>query len=364
MALISPSGAEGSREWKSYIQQRIDDLPQNAKECQRNLLLNPLLDTRDKVRAVIVDLSEKFIVIVEELPTNNKIPVNLPGGKIKEGESVYQALYREVCEEVGLELSLDLIDSFYVDKMANRKNTTFFYIKLAFDAIDVDLITGPELFKCYWYPIEELFRGINENRNSIVHYSNNLLAAIDLFFRHDVDIKTLQERNRRERKVTVAQLNEDLVIAAKNGDIKEAKRLIYAGAYQLYRALSTAIHHDQYDMTVYLLDQIINGPIMEGKEIDLNPSLAVAADMGNFPIVKALVEAGATDLDGALWRAARGKARPNTEPKRHDYRQIVRYLIDQGATGIDDALRNARQKGDRELISYLTRIQSGLERAS
>lgn len=75
------------------------------------------------VSLAVIEIEENKIVVVSR--KNNDLDMGLPGGKIDEGETPYQAMVREVYEETGLVVK----NAFLLDEREYRgKNTFCFYV--------------------------------------------------------------------------------------------------------------------------------------------------------------------------------------------------------------------------------------------
>ena len=98
-----------------------------------NLTLNEIDKTTNKVRGIVINKNTNQILLV-----NYAELFMLPGGKVDEGETNYEALRREILEESGIEieeahqfLQINSYDRNYYDRKSgiiNRLTKTIFYI--------------------------------------------------------------------------------------------------------------------------------------------------------------------------------------------------------------------------------------------
>ncbi len=124
-----------------YTERVIDWLHdhQNAKTCQR--IINTKKDEKRVVKALIFDKSMRYFVVVKAM-NRQFVPTiyDLPGGKIKQGEDELVGLYREICEEIGINVVPNKI----------YKNKGRYLVILDKDAEDVELIPGPDVYNAFW----------------------------------------------------------------------------------------------------------------------------------------------------------------------------------------------------------------------
>ncbi len=124
-----------------YTERVIDWLHdhQNAKTCQR--IINTKKDEKRVVKALIFDKSMRHFAVVKAM-NRQFVPTryDLPGGKIKQGEDELVGLYREVCEEIGVNVVPNKI---YEDEGR-------YLVILDKDAEDVELIPGPDVYNAFW----------------------------------------------------------------------------------------------------------------------------------------------------------------------------------------------------------------------
>ena len=100
---------------------------------ENNLSLNEIDKTTNKVRGIVINNNTNQILLV-----NYAELFMLPGGKVDEGETNYEALRREILEESGIEieeahqfLQINSYDKNYYDRKSgviNRLTRTTFYI--------------------------------------------------------------------------------------------------------------------------------------------------------------------------------------------------------------------------------------------
>lgn len=107
--------------------------------------LNDITEITDKVRCVVVDKNNNILI------TKYADMYMFPGGKVKNNEKNYDALIRELKEELGIDFSLFKIDEFityenYIENynrvdsnIVNRLNNTKYYIVRVDDLKDLNI---------------------------------------------------------------------------------------------------------------------------------------------------------------------------------------------------------------------------------
>jgi 8-oxo-dGTP pyrophosphatase MutT (NUDIX family) len=118
---------------------------QNNKEDQYN----------KKCQAIILDISEKFILIIKENVEPSLQRWGLPKGKFKIGETSLDCAKREVCEEVGIEFEK------YHTLHSNYHNLHRFVILK--DWNEIKLTRGAEISTIQWVNINWLKNDIKKD---------------------------------------------------------------------------------------------------------------------------------------------------------------------------------------------------------
>ena len=128
------------------------------------------MKTRTTVNAVIKDRSGKFLLCRK--PKNLGVYADtwaIPGGGIEEGETMFEALEREVKEEVGLELieveELMFADDTAVKTYRDGSSERVYMIYLIFVGVaknPEELELNDEFVEFGWFDLNEMF-GMNLN---------------------------------------------------------------------------------------------------------------------------------------------------------------------------------------------------------
>ena len=85
------------------------------------------------VRAAIIAQNPNPCVLILTGSKNKKFPHDFPGGKVEKGESVNEALIREISEETGLQIQGDFSffkSQVYCDEQGKEINEHLFVVKL------------------------------------------------------------------------------------------------------------------------------------------------------------------------------------------------------------------------------------------
>lgn len=144
----------------------------------------------------------------------------------------------------------------------------------------------------------------------------------------------------------------DLMVAARNGDIKSVKRLIKSdvdinASYCDWTALLTASSNNHSEIVRYLAN---NGANLDAVNKFGETALINASNNGNFEMVKALVESGANlECKDLLGYTALAIA------KEKGHNEIVNFLIENGAMDIKTnklSLLEAIDKADKCKENY------------
>lgn len=110
------------------------------------MVKTPLLDV---VRVVISEGGK--ILLVQEFDDENW---KLPGGKIHEGETIYQALVREVKEELGLAITEDMIIKHLSTNIPHSENIRHIFLVRGIKAKDIQ--ETEEVVEARFFTLEEL----------------------------------------------------------------------------------------------------------------------------------------------------------------------------------------------------------------
>ena len=106
--------------------------------------------------AAVIEREGRFL-FVEEPDTVTGLPViNQPAGHVEPGESLFDAVIREVREETGLDFSPEAIVGLYPLKAANGQD----YFRICYTGTVPDgalaVPEDPDILRCHWLSLAEL----------------------------------------------------------------------------------------------------------------------------------------------------------------------------------------------------------------
>jgi len=106
--------------------------------------------------AAIVERQGRFLVVEEPDKVTGLPVINQPAGHVEPGESVFDAVRREVREETGLAFTPEAIVGLYPLKAANGKD--YFRVCFAGSVPDgaVAVPEDPDILRCHWLTPAEL----------------------------------------------------------------------------------------------------------------------------------------------------------------------------------------------------------------
>lgn len=108
--------------------------------------------------AAIVERQGRFLVVEEPDKVTGLPVINQPAGHVEPGESVFDAVRREVREETGLAFTPEAIVGLYPLKAANGKD----YFRVCFAGTVPEGAPAapedPDILRCHWLTPEELRR--------------------------------------------------------------------------------------------------------------------------------------------------------------------------------------------------------------
>lgn len=93
----------------------------------------------------------------------------LPGGRVEEGETIEESLFREVEEETGIRVKESKLTGIYI-RTRWKKNLVFVFVCKNFSG---NLRCGEETSEVKWFPLEQVSRTLDKN---IVIRVNDALA--------------------------------------------------------------------------------------------------------------------------------------------------------------------------------------------
>ncbi len=152
------------------------------------------------------------------------------------------------------------------------------------------------------------------------------------------------------RSSQAEDLNEDLLVAARNGDVESVKSLLAKGADVNAKtqygvtALSFAAERGHFEVVKTLLEDGADPNLKDTFEGGRTP-LGNAAGRGHLRVVKLLLEKGAIGKEDALWSSA-----------FKGHLEVVKFLLDQGKASpemLTFAYEAATQRGHNEIAELL-----------
>ena len=149
-------------------------MPKVLKFKDDQYMFTGVSHTREIVRAILID--ENNNVCLEKLLDDDGFGprdyYETPGGGIKPGESHYDALHREIAEEVGykcqvLEHIADVHDYY---NLIGRKNYNYFYLVRRLEKVEQHLEPDEKIRiqKIIWVPIDEAIKLYENMQNVLV----------------------------------------------------------------------------------------------------------------------------------------------------------------------------------------------------
>ena len=193
----------------------------------------------NKVRAIILDDELNTIII------NYGDVFMLPGGKIDKNENNIEALIREIKEELGIDISNEIINPFihysnYIKdypqrggKAVDKLNSTKYYIVKTNKTFDLNKnsLTGKEKndkFEILSINIKDILNYIQNyksNNPRYIYFKNEILDIIEKYLKENevkMDLeKLIETREKRETKMAVDVIKKDyydLINRYKNSD--------------------------------------------------------------------------------------------------------------------------------------------------
>src|SRR5581483_3687204 len=243
-------------EWDALMIERIKRLPKSAPECQKKQLEDKRKDTSNRITALIVNGTETHIIVVQEISGK----YNLPGGRRKKDESPNEGLFREICEEVGLELQ-----SADIAQIREYKDYVF-YIRLKESNINNILVSpGAEIDQVFWWPLDYLISDLEREDTPFSKTTTNLLPRIREIVKPKV---ILTYDNLKEAVInndlkfldnnldyySEGQVNSVLPIAIQTSSIAVVDKLFDYSNVNIVKMIDLAISRRRNEMAKYLLD--------------------------------------------------------------------------------------------------------------
>ena len=106
--------------------------------------------------AAIIEHEGRFLLVEEPDKVTGLPVINQPAGHVEPGESVFDAVVREVREETGLAFTPEAIVGLYPLKAANGSD----YFRICFSGtVPEGAVAAPQdadILRCHWFSREEL----------------------------------------------------------------------------------------------------------------------------------------------------------------------------------------------------------------
>lgn len=137
-----------------------------------------LIERRDGVAVVPVDIHHNVLLIKEYSPGSNSFLYTLPGGHIDEGETLEAAARRELEEETGYSAkkTIKLRYAYSHPAISTRKTFTF----LAYDlTLESPSFHTDEFIEVHKLPLEEAIQVVYQDFESDMSTIGNLLMTRD-----------------------------------------------------------------------------------------------------------------------------------------------------------------------------------------
>lgn len=276
-------------EWHAIIEERIKQLPKSAPECQKRQHDDNRKDTKRRMTGFIVNGKETHVIVVQEISGK----YNLPGGRRKRGEQPVDGVFREICEEVGLEFNNEDISDM------KEYHDYIFYIRLTEpDINEIFVSPGPEINEVFWYPLEHFIPDLEKSSSPFSLTTINLLPII-----------------------------RDIL------GVKSMPRLTY-------EQLKQAVMNNDTDFLDRNLDQYTEGQI--------NSVTSIAAQVSIIPVLDRLLDYSTVYVNKLL-NLAIGKRRNDTAKYLIDNFRSEQLL--------EEALKTASEYNNKEIISYIRKLQ-------
>lgn len=108
------------------------------------------------VGAVIIRDNHILLVKRGSAPSYGKWSV--PGGHVELGETMEEALKREVLEETGIDINITRLAGAYDLIVRNEKNIEYHYVIIEFmaEALSDEIKAGSDALECRWVPLAEI----------------------------------------------------------------------------------------------------------------------------------------------------------------------------------------------------------------
>ena len=279
--------------WKTELRKRIARLPRSAPFCQRTQHWDKREDSHTRVTAFIVNGNETHVIIVQEISRN----YNLPGGRLKVNENAAVGIFREICEEVGLQLRNEDIAT-----IQEYPGHCYFIRLFERDIDNIPISAGGEIDRIIWWPVMTLLDDIRNDKYYFAKSTVRLLPSIESIIN---DISKSEELNDLKDAVSANdldyvianikyypqyQIDEVIPIAVYNDSLKTLDFLLsYSRAPDIEFLLDMAIKYNYKDIVEYLIENY--------RTIDLlRKGLTNAVYHDNFVLAHYFVVEGAPNI--------------------------------------------------------------------
>lgn len=176
--MVSQSPTPGIVEDRIVYNGEFLNVHKRKIQIGEDIIERELIQRRDGVAIVPVDVSHNVLLIKEYSVGSNSFLFTLPGGHIDEGENPEQAARRELSEETGYRARamIKLRYAYSHPAISTRKSYTF----LAFDlTLEDPSHETHELIEVYKFPLEKAIQLVYQDFVSDMSTVGNLLMAIE-----------------------------------------------------------------------------------------------------------------------------------------------------------------------------------------
>jgi ADP-ribose pyrophosphatase YjhB (NUDIX family) len=148
-------------------------------------------DTNETCGAVIIDKSGRYMLIVKESPfeAGEQTKWGIPKGKFKVGETLFECISREVCEETGVELlKNDFVklrqtpSKWHISELKFQRDTgervSIKYYMIDLYRQNIPLSLGNEIEIAKWMYIPDLINDVYKDKFKVDMRENTIFRSI------------------------------------------------------------------------------------------------------------------------------------------------------------------------------------------
>lgn len=150
-----------------------DDYLMLTLQLSHNAYVPPFASHYAGAGGVVINVSNELLVVCERHRPDNKAPYyKLPGGTLKAGEDLVDAVVREVLEETGIETRFEsLVCVRQMHGYRHGKSDFYFVCKLTPMNTNI-LMQTEEIEECIWMPV-----GSYMNSNMVSPFNKSIVQA-------------------------------------------------------------------------------------------------------------------------------------------------------------------------------------------